>query len=421
MDQKEIFPITPEWIKKSVAWADHKFPYMAYFDPDSTDYPYGGFDHVLFAGKSAIDLSEIKNLPAGVDAVGVLGYDLKNRFEHLESANPSLVACPDSVFFVPALKISFKAGHAEIMASKPHQVFEETRAFQLLPSPTEPVTISPGTGKEEYLQTVQQIISHIKAGDIYEMNYCMAFQASFTHMDPVDRYFSLKQISPMPFGVLFKATEKYVLGASPERFLKRTGQKIIAQPIKGTTRRGLTPGEDQSLRQKLQSSEKERAENLMIVDLMRNDLSKISLTGSVRVEELFGVYPFAQVSQMISTVSSTLKETLHFEDIVRNTFPMGSMTGAPKIRCMELIDRYENFRRGWFSGSIGYISANQDFDFNVVIRSIMLDKNAGKLFFAVGSAITYDADPLQEYMECMLKAKPIFDVLQGPKDPHQTR
>src|SRR5690606_31061331 len=149
--------------------------------------------------------------------------------------------------------------------------------------------------------------------------------------------------SPMPFGVLLKAEEKYVLGASPERFLKKNGNKIIAQPIKGTTKRGRTPGEDQRLRQMLQNSEKERAENLMIVDLMRNDLSKISLTGSVKVEELFGIYSFAQVSQMISTVSSTLPSSTDFAEIIQKTFPMGSMTGAPKIRCMELIDQYENF------------------------------------------------------------------------------
>lgn len=151
----------------------------------------------------------------------------------------------------------------------------------------------------------------------------------------------------------------------------------------------------------------------MIVDLMRNDLSRISLTGKVKVEELFGIYSFAQVSQMISTVSSTLPSSTDFEEIIQKTFPMGSMTGAPKIRCMELIDQYENFRRGWFSGAMGYLSANQDFDYNVVIRSIVLDQNLGKLFFAVGSAITYDSDPHEEYSECMLKAKPIFEVLQG--------
>src|SRR5690606_22972863 len=236
--------------------------------------------------------------------------------------------------------------------------------------------------REEYIQNVKQIQNHIIEGDIYEMNYCMAFCASYSLLDPVHLYYKIREKSPMPFSALFKADEKYVVGASPERFLKKSGSKIIAQPMKGTIKRGHTPESDQKLKDRLQNSEKEKAENLMIVDLMRNDLSRISLTGKVKVEELFGIYSFAQVSQMISTVSSTLPSSTDFEEIIQKTFPMGSMTGAPKIRCMELIDQYENFRRGWFSGAMGYLSANQDFDYNVVIRSIVLDQNLGKLFFA---------------------------------------
>jgi len=221
----------------------------------------------------------------------------------------------------------------------------------------------------------------------------------------------------MPFSSYFKAGNKYLVGASPERFLKKTGSKIIAQPIKGTIKRGATPEADEQLRQLLQNSEKERAENLMIVDLMRNDLSRISEVGMVKVEELFGIYSFKNISQMISTLSSTVRKSVVFEEIIEKTFPMGSMTGAPKIRCMELIDRYENFKRGWFSGALGYISDNQDFDFNVVIRSIIIDKEARQLYFAVGSAITYDADPLHEYEECLLKAQPIFEALKVKLNP----
>jgi len=217
----------------------------------------------------------------------------------------------------------------------------------------------------------------------------------------------------MPFSSLFKAENLYLIGASPERFLKKEGMRMIAQPIKGTIRRGKDSEEDFALKNQLLNSEKERAENLMIVDLMRNDLSKFSETGSVDVEELFGVYPFAKVHQMISTVTSDIKKNVGLKEIIHATFPMGSMTGAPKIKCMELIEKYENFRRGWFSGTLGHIHTNGDFDFNVIIRSIVFDKNTGKGYFAVGSAITYDADPAYEYEECLLKASAILEVLEG--------
>jgi para-aminobenzoate synthetase component 1 len=186
---------------------------------------------------------------------------------------------------------------------------------------------------------------------------------------------------------------------------------LIAQPIKGTIRRGKNEAEDEILRLQLLHSEKERAENLMIVDLMRNDLSRISEVGSVEVEELFGVYPFPKVHQMISTVRSSVKQSASLAEIFQATFPMGSMTGAPKIKCMELIELYENFKRGWFSGTLGVVQPNGDFDFNVIIRSIVFDKSLGMGYFAVGSAITYDADPAYEYEECLLKASAILEVL----------
>lgn len=407
----KIYPIDHHWIKKLMAWAEGNYPYLAYFSPNSISYPYGGFDQVLFAGEESFSLIELEDLPDHLEKVGILSYDLKNSYESLQSNNKALVDCPDAIFFIPSLKIKFHNNQATISHPQAQKILETVNAFQLSPEIPSELRLSGCTSKEAYIQNVQRIKEHIVEGDIYEMNYCIAFQAECAAIDPVQTYFKLCQISPMPFSTLFKAGEKYVIGASPERFLKRAGSKIIAQPIKGTVKRGETPAEDRKLRQILESSEKERAENLMIVDLMRNDLSKISITGKVRVEELFGIYSFKPVSQMISTVSSSLKEGVRFEEIIADTFPMGSMTGAPKIKCMELIDRYENFRRGWFSGSIGYISAKKEFDFNVVIRSIILDKETDKLFFAVGSAITYDADPEQEYEECLLKAQPIFETL----------
>jgi para-aminobenzoate synthetase component 1 len=417
MSNSKNFPIDSHFIEKLLSWADGNFPYMAYFSPHSLHYPQKGFDQLFFAGDESFSLDQLNKIPTGKEKVGIMGYDLKNQYEKLESNNSPIVDCPDSLFFTPTLKIKFTPNAAEIFHVRAHEIYQEINSFQPPFFVTKNVHVSPCTTKEEYIRNVGKIRNHIIEGDIYEMNYCMAFKGVFDSMNPLEIYLRLTAKSPMPFSSYFKAGNKYLAGASPERFLKKTGAKIIAQPIKGTIKRGATPEEDEQLRQLLQNSEKERAENLMIVDLMRNDLSRISEVGMVKVEELFGIYSFKNISQMISTLSSTVRESVVFEEIIEKTFPMGSMTGAPKIRCMELIDRYENFKRGWFSGALGYISYNQDFDFNVVIRSIIIDKEAHQLYFAVGSAITYDADPLHEYEECLLKAHPIFEALKVKLSP----
>ena len=217
----------------------------------------------------------------------------------------------------------------------------------------------------------------------------------------------------MPFAALFKAESTWLVSASPERFLKKSGNRLIAQPIKGTISRQGDPVEDQMNKELLLSSEKERAENLMITDLMRNDLAKVSQTGSVEVEELFGIYALPRVFQMISTVSSELVPNTSFKEIIKATFPMGSMTGAPKISTMEILDREESFKRGWFSGAFGWMNDQGDFDFSVVIRSVIADLNVKKLYFGVGSAITIDASASHEYDECQLKAQAIFELLRG--------
>ena len=412
MNKGTIYRIDHLWIPKLLAWADYHFPYVAYFSPQDVSYPYGGFEQLFFAGDQACTFEQLDHLPSESEKIGLLAYDLKNRFERLSSRNRLLIETPDSVFFIPNLKIKISANLVEIDHSTPDDIFSQVNAFHAPAEVLEQkVSITALTSREEYLQKAQRIKEHIIEGDIYEMNYCIAFRASFQRLDPIRIYLDLMLKSPMPFSAFFKAQHQYLIGASPERFLKKSGSLLIAQPIKGTIRRGVSPEEDQALQRQLKNSEKERAENLMIVDLMRNDLARVAQTGTVRVEELFGIYPFKRVSQMISTVSATLRPEADFKEVIAHTFPMGSMTGAPKIRCMELIDQHENFRRGWFSGALGYIASNGDFDFNVVIRSIIMDKPAGKLFFAVGSAITFDANPVQEYEECLLKAQPILDIL----------
>nr|MBA3971024.1 anthranilate synthase component I family protein [Bacteroidota bacterium] len=240
---------------------------------------------------------------------------------------------------------------------------------------------------------------------------CQEFFAENVVIDTSSVYKKLNTISSAPFSAYCKFGSHYVLCASPERFLQKCGNTLISQPIKGTIKRAENPKEDEKLKIELRSNKKEQSENVMIVDLVRNDLSRIAQKGSVKVNELFGIYSFKQVHQMISTVSCELKEGLTFTDILKTTFPMGSMTGAPKVSAMKLIEQYETTKRGLYSGAIGYIRPNGDFDFNVVIRSILYNADKKALSFMAGSAITDKADAFQEYDECLLKAKAMFEVL----------
>ncbi|EMS33556.1 Para-aminobenzoate synthase, aminase component [Mariniradius saccharolyticus AK6] len=342
----------------------------------------------------------------------MVGYDYKNKIEALKSENPAMIACPDYVFWEAELSISWEEGILVFSHPEASMLATDFERFsEVLPDKNPRVEVLGLESKETYSEKVKAIQQHIVEGDIYELNFCQAFHFQQYSWNPILGFLDLMRISLMPFSAFYKANNLYLLVASPERFLKKTGRRLIAQPIKGTIRRGKNEAEDEMLRLRLFDSEKERAENLMIVDLMRNDLSKVSEIGTVDVDELFGVYAFPKVHQMISTVSSTLRENVSLKDIFHANFPMGSMTGAPKIKCMELIERYENFKRGWFSGTLGVVQPNGDFDFNVIIRSIVFDKSIGKGYFAVGSAITYDADPAYEYEECLLKASAILEVL----------
>jgi len=245
------------------------------------------------------------------------------------------------------------------------------------------------------------------------MNFCQEFFAEGVRIDPLSMFDRLNQHSKAPFSAYYRLRDRYLLCASPERFLKKEGAKIISQPIKGTIRRGGDPKEDLGLKNQLASSEKDRSENVMIVDLVRNDLGRSCKAGSVEVEELFGIYGFNQVWQMISTVKGELEEGEDGIDAIRRAFPMGSMTGAPKVRSMQLIEEYEQSKRGLYSGAVGYIRPDGDFDFNVVIRSLLYNAADQYLSFQVGGAIVFDSVAEKEYEECLLKAKGILDVLQG--------
>jgi para-aminobenzoate synthetase component 1 len=273
--------------------------------------------------------------------------------------------------------------------------------------------LKPRMDREQYLQAIHQLQQHIHEGDIYEVNYCQEFYAAQSLHDPWAVWQRLNTFTEAPFSSYVQLGEHYLLSASPERYLKREGDRIISQPIKGTIKRGKTEQEEEELKQSLLHSEKERSENVMIVDLVRNDLSKSAKRGSVKVDELFGVYTFKTVHHLISTVSGELKEGTTFTQLLRDTFPMGSMTGAPKFKAMQLIDQYEYARRGLYSGSVGYITPNGDFDFNVVIRSIVYNANKPYISCSVGSAITALSDPEKEFEECLLKAEAIMKTLES--------
>jgi para-aminobenzoate synthetase component 1 len=349
---------------------------------------------------------------------GHLSYDLKNETDRLASGNIDHIGFPDLCFFIP--EVILQLSEQELLigtcTARHETIFHEICAIeppvatdQQLPTP-----INSRISKDEYIRIIQQLQQHILRGDCYEINFCQEFFGENIVIDPLQVYCSLSDTSPNPFAAYYKTGQQYLLCASPERYLKKTGDHIFSQPIKGTSQRNLQDaGEDVKNKEHLYHSAKDRSENVMIVDLVRNDLSKICEEASVQVEELFGIYSFPQVHQMISTVSGQLRPDIHFIEAIKATFPMGSMTGAPKKRVMELIEQYEQTRRGIFSGAVGYITPEGDFDFNVVIRSIMYNEANKYLSFQAGSAITFYSDPEKEYEECLLKAAAIKKVLRA--------
>ena len=349
---------------------------------------------------------------------GHLSYDLKNEIEPLSSQRFDGIKFPDLFFFVPEIIIqleesvlsigSYEANHHKIF----QQIMESGEGNHKQPSGR--IEIRSRITKDQYLDAIRQLKVRILRGDCYEINFCQEFYADNAQIDPISTYHSLGAASPNPYSAFYKLEDKFLLCASPERYLKKTGSHILSQPIKGTWERNTKSDEaDERNRSLLSSSSKDKSENVMVVDLVRNDLSKVCQEGSVKVDELFGVYKFPQLYQMISTVSGTLTPGISFTDIVKATFPMGSMTGAPKKKVMELIEQYEVTRRGIFSGTVGYISPDKDFDFNVVIRSIMYNSYSHYLSFMAGSGITFYSDPQTEYDECLLKAMAIKKVLEG--------
>lgn len=345
---------------------------------------------------------------------GHLGYDLKNEIEQLFSSHPDGIGFPDLFFFEPELLIRLSEYEMVIEARDAEKIYNDIlRETLQAPVIHHPVNIQSRLSKEEYISIIDKLKRHILRGDCYEINFCQEFFAENTFADPVMLYQQLSAVSPNPFSALYKMNDRWLICASPERYLKKQGTRILSQPIKGTSQRVIGDKEkDEWSKEGLMRSIKDRSENVMVVDLVRNDLSKLCKEGTVVVDELYGIYSFPQVHQMISTVSGELKADISFSEILKATFPMGSMTGAPKKRVMELIEQYEQTRRGIFSGAVGYISPDGDFDFNVVIRSIMYNAATNFLSFQAGSGITWYSDPEKEWEECLMKAAAIKKVLE---------
>lgn len=352
---------------------------------------------------------------------GFISYDIKNCIEDLESRHPNHSDFPLIHFIIPKIVVEFDVASNEVRVLKgiihlnEYSSFEDDirSLFEKSDSTasTQRSVLLPRITKQQYIEAVDKLQQHIHQGDIYEVNYCQEFFSEQKLENPFATWQRLNTRTEAPFSSFIQIGSKYLLSASPERFLKKEGNKIISQPIKGTIKRGKTEQEEIQLKHELLHSEKERSENVMIVDLVRNDLSKSAKRGTVKVDELFGVYTFKTVHHLISTVSGELKDNTTFTQLLKDTFPMGSMTGAPKIKAMQLIDEYEYSRRGLYSGSVGYITPECDFDFNVVIRSITYNADKPYISCSVGSAITALSEPDKEYDECLLKAEAIIQSL----------
>lgn len=412
---------TDSFKSKALLWSD-SFNTACYFDSNNFSDPYSAFGVYIGAGKVAELTDSDKSSFVAVEQFlnsnkgyipGYFSYDLKNEIENLNSENPDNLEFAKIYFFLPKHSILIRNNEISIFSDDADEVWRAINKT-ILNQSKEQVSVPKIRGRfnrNEYIQTVREIQKHIQRGDIYEMNFCQEFYSEDVEINPLELFTELNNLSPTPFANYFKIDNHYIISATPERFLSRRGNKLISQPIKGTSSRNSDSTKDRLQKEELLLNEKERAENVMIVDLVRNDLTKSAKPGTVRVEELFGIYSFKQVHQMISTVVCELQENLSNPKIIANTFPMGSMTGAPKIKAMQLADKYERSQRGVYSGAIGYFAPDGDFDFNVVIRTILYNRKQKYLSFHVGSAITLDSDPEKEYEECLLKGKAIRAVL----------
>ena len=419
-----------EFKERLLQWSQ-RFYETVWLDSNSHIDAYSSFDAILAVDALTVLQTDSKNAFENLKEYqsetqdwifGYLSYDLKNDVEKLSSNNHDGLDFPELFFFQPKKIIKIKGDEVEFnylnMVSDEIEEDLDTINNQFQEpnteiETTEDIRIKLRVFKDEYFRGAEEMLRHIHRGDIYEANFCQEFYAENTLIDPLRTYERLNSISKAPFATFLRLNDKYLLSASLERYIRKDGDKIISQPIKGTAKRSHNTLEDEALKTRLKEDPKERAENIMIVDLVRNDLSKTALKGSVEVKELCEVYSYEQVHQMVSTIISSVSLDKNPVEIIKETFPMGSMTGAPKVSAMQIIEELEAFKRGLYSGAVGYFTPANNFDFNVVIRSILFNETNKYVSYAVGSALTAKASPELEYEECLLKAKAMREVLEN--------
>ena len=427
--QKIEFPIGPHEAGKIKArmlnWSQ-QFSILLYLDSNSYPSVYGTYECLLATGArdsmSSVNGEDLNSLSALYNAhkdwlFGHINYDFKNvLFNKLHSDHKATSQFPQLHFFVPDTVCHINPEQTTLTIESfydPALIYDQIVNWEIAAAPALPkVTFTSLFNKEDYVATIEALRDHIREGDCYEINFCNKGYCDDVLLDPLEVFKALNELSPAPFAAYYKLNGHYMACASPERYLKKEGSKILSQPIKGTAKRSNDPSADNEIREQLRNDVKERAENVMIVDLVRNDLAKACEVGSIAVDELFGIYTYPQVHQMISTVSGHLKADTPFTDAIHHSFPMGSMTGAPKYKVMQLIEQYERSQRELFSGSVGYITPAGDFDFNVIIRSLFYNAHTRYLSYQTGGAITYDSIPEQEWEEMRLKAWALERIFQ---------
>jgi para-aminobenzoate synthetase component 1 len=425
---KQVFLIdNPSSFKVQLLHWSNQFEVCTLLDNHAYNSSYGALDCIAAAGPlafisldqvNAIAVNEFIQTHSGEWIFAHFNYEYHRITKPNTKVN--LTGFPLAYLYTPAVVIELTENKVTIQTDSDHpqQVFDQVSSFKLpvTDANNEALTtsITPFISKASYLENIHKILALIRRGDFYEINYCQAFEVEHLSAHPVNVYANLTDISPTPFACFYKNSSDYLLCASPERYLQKKGNQLISQPIKGTIKRNVENDADDKLQvEALKNSSKDKSENVMVVDLVRNDLSRICEQGSVEVSELFGIYSFPQVHQMISTITGKLASNTLFSEILEATFPMGSMTGAPKKSVMETIDALEPTKRGLYSGTVGYLNPAGDFDFNVVIRSIFYNSDTKKASYGVGGGITIYSDPEKEYEECLLKAAAIKKVLSN--------
>lgn len=408
---------------KALEWAN-KFKLFIAFD--SNDYQQDSYkkydwllavDSIDFIQPASNFFEEVESFKHNTQGsiFGWWSYDCQAETHGITHPHPATVSFPNCFFFIPRYILSVEGDTLTINRNFPEtfEIIEQIEKTEVTKSVSNSMIFKPNTSREKYLIDIESIKQKIENGDFYELNYCTEIVAEEVTINPINTFLALNKKSKAPFSTLLKWQSNYALCASPERFICKRENKVVSQPIKGTINRGKDKEEDETLKSVLQNSSKERAENVMIVDLVRHDLTPFAKTGSIQVEELFGIYTFNTLHQMISTISAELSDEKDAIKAIMSAFPMGSMTGAPKHEVLKNIAALETSSRGLFSGTIGYLDKNGDFDFNVVIRTIFYDAKAKIISIKTGGAITYDSIPEKEYEEVLLKRKTLLEVLGG--------